>query len=461
MLVPKPGLFNFKKPQAASEVEHAPAPTKDLSFAEKVLARLGLVSATEAADPNEPEAVRIRQTMHQAGYLAAGRHEGAAHGLSVNLTRILSNLHEQFDGSNQEQEAARKQKQAEINTVEAEISFRHEERATLERRIENKQKEITTLKDEIHTLRSRPEDMHLPEPSRLTLWISGLILGLLTVYLFVFYSSAIYSAFYKEFSAEDNKVVRAIFDAQAIPNALKDGLTELLMIVTLPAAFLGLGYLIHKFLEQKHWTKYLKVGALLVVTFIFDAILAYDISEKIYELNRQTSITTNEAKYSIAIAVTEMPVWTILFAGFVVYVIWGFIFDFFVESNRLNNKVAVAITERQEKIDEMKAETASWETAIDKVKEAVLALQTRKNQLEAQLLGVIIPAREWQSYLSEFAGGWLEWMAGVPLSPAKQNDCKTTLDEFVKRHLGDESILSYRATNLNNLPLQGRNVSAN
>jgi hypothetical protein len=459
MLEPRPGLFNFRAPATdgnGSATTSAP-PDSGASFADKVLAKLGLVSQADATstDTDVSEPVKFRQTMNQAGYLAAGHHNGTPNGLEVNLTRILSNLHEEFDQNHKEQETARKQKQAEINTVDTEIAYRQDERETFEKRIEKRKAEIGELKQEIHTLRSSPEDMHLPEPSRLTLWISGIILAMLTIYLFVFYSSAIYSAFYKEFKPEDGVVVRAIFDSQAIPNALKDGFTELVMMVTLPAAFLGLGYLIHKFLEEKHWVKYLKVLALLLTTFVFDGILAYEISEKIYDLKRLNDFNSKLPPYDLSIAVSDIKVWMILFAGFVVYIIWGFVFDYFIESSRLNNKVASAISERQEKIAEAEKEVAGWEAQIVKLKEAIRDLTSQRHRLEAQLLGVLIPAREWASYLMEYCGGWLKWMAGAGVSLNKQNQCKATLDQFVERHLGQETVLSYRASGLGQLPLDG------
>ena len=56
----------------------------------------------------------------------------------------------------------------------------------------------------------------------------------------MFYSSAAYSAFFKDFTPDDTKITQAIFDSQAIGKALADGITELIFILAIPAVFYSL-----------------------------------------------------------------------------------------------------------------------------------------------------------------------------------------------------------------------------
>lgn len=461
MALPKPGLFKLKptsEPIPSKEDFTTEPLGRDASFADRVLKKLGLVSSAAdnlaAENYNDPDSVRIQRTMRQAGFRAAGQHNGTTHGLEVNLTRILANLHEQFDQNDRQQETQRKQKQGEINAVSTEIEYRQDERATLEAKQENTKQKIADLKHEIHLLRTSPEDMHLQEPSRLALWISGIILALLTVYLFVFYSSAIYSAVFKSFKADENVVTQAIFDAQAVAKAYQEGFFELLMIITLPSAFLGLGYILHHLQKNTQKGKALKMAAIVSITFIFDLILAYGISKKIYDLQKLASFK-DIPDYTLSKAIMDVDFWTIIFAGFVVYIIWGLLFDFFMESHRQSNKVGAAITERQKQIQEKEGECTTLEEQVTKVKETVKNLISQRHQLEAQLMGVIIPAREWANYLMEFCDGWLSWMTGADMSHYKQNQCKDTLDQFIERHLGQNTVLSYRSSEIDGLGMQG------
>ena len=63
---------------------------------------------------------------------------------------------------------------------------------------------------------------------------------------------------------------------------------------------------------------------LFVVTFLFDAILAYLIDEKIYNLNKRFE----DPEFSLGYAIQDPSFWVIIFAGFVSYIIWGLVFDF-------------------------------------------------------------------------------------------------------------------------------------
>ncbi|MCR5886678.1 hypothetical protein LRS06_02585 [Hymenobacter sp. J193] len=460
MTLLKPGLFNLKPTPEPIAAESPALETlgRDASFADRVLKKLGLVSSAadnlESENYADPDSVRIQRTMRQAGFRAAGQHNGTTHGLEVNLTRILANLHEQFDQNDRQQETQRKQKQGEINAVSTEIEYRQDERATLDNKLDGTKQKITDIKHEIHLLRTSPEDMHLQEPSRLALWISGTILAFLTVYLFVFYSSAIYSAFFKSFGADDQAVSRAIFDGQAFIKAWQDGFMEVLLMLTLPSAFLGLGYILHQFQKSNSQVKWLKIGGIILVTFIFDYVLAYGISKKIYDLNKAASFK-DMPDYTMGMAIVDVDFWTIIFAGFVVYLIWGLLFDFFMEAHRLSNKVDAAITERQKQIQEKETECITLEEQIGKVKEIIKNLIAQRHQLEAQLMGVIIPAREWANYLMEFCDGWLSWMTGADMSHYKQNQCKATLDQFIERHLGQNTVLSYRSSEIDGLGMQG------
>lgn len=68
---------------------------------------------------------------------------------------------------------------------------------------------------------------------------------------------------------------------------------------------LGLGYLIHMYGENKTKLNYFKVGVLFLTTFVFDVILAYQIEEKIYNLNK----TFDSPPFDLSIAFTKIQFW--------------------------------------------------------------------------------------------------------------------------------------------------------
>lgn len=234
---------------------------------------------------------------------------------------------------------------------------------------------------------------------------------LLTIYLFVFYSSASYSALFKNFTPDETVVAKAIFDAQAITKALKDGLSELILILTIPAVFLGLGYLIHKFQETKNYTKFIKITALLIITFIFDVIIAYEITEKIYDIKRNEIFENIPPPYSFKLAFSNTSFWLIIFAGFIVYLVWGFVFDFVMDSYSKLDHVKVHIKIKQEQIETLEKEIQSHEGKIAELRSNIKKNTTEIGRLKDIIEGTIVQPKEMSEALSQFMVGWYSWLS--------------------------------------------------
>ena len=81
-----------------------------------------------------------------------------------------------------------------------------------------------------------------------------------------------------------DNVMNAMFDANALSNAANAGMAELGFVLSAPVIFLGLGFGLHFFAMQKGAQKYIKMGAILLVTFMFDCILAYLIGKQLHNL---------------------------------------------------------------------------------------------------------------------------------------------------------------------------------
>ena len=94
---------------------------------------------------------------------------------------------------------------------------------------------------------------------------------------------------------------------------------------------------------------YIKITALFIITFIFDAILAYLIEMKIYEFNK----TPDSPEFDLSIAINKVEFWGIIFAGFVVYIIWGLVFDFIMKEYDNIDKIKAFIRAKREAIENL------------------------------------------------------------------------------------------------------------
>ena len=283
---------------------------------------------------------------------------------------------------------------------------------------------------EIDSIRQNPSKITGDSTVKLGFWIGAIIIGFLTIYLFIFYSSAAYSAFFKNFTADDTNIVNSIFDAQAIGKAFSDGFTELILILTIPAVFLGLGFLIHKFSEQKGIGKHFKIAGLIITTFIFDFIIAYEIVEKIYNIKKEGSFK-EMPDMTIGMSIQQPNFWLIIFAGFVVYIIWGLVFDLVMKEHEKLDKIKYALKSIEKKIADYKIECKQVKQKIQEYETNINSNNGEIDKLKIDLQGVVIFFNDVREGLNFYFSGWVNYMKGAGMDLSIIDDCKNIKEGFI------------------------------
>lgn len=368
------------------------------------------------------------------GFVQAGMMKGRTEGLKVCLDSVLQTHMAEEARSKSMQEERRKPFRAALqdllasgDSLKAQIQMYENDL------IPAKKTRIEDLKKEIIDIRKNPEHYTGVHVGKAGFVIGVSILALLSIYLFIFYSSASYSAFFKEFKPDDIIITRAIFDANAISNSLKDGITELIFLLTIPFVFIGLGYLIHKFQEGKGFAKYAKIAALLIITFLFDSIIAYEITEKIYNIKRDNDLTGNLPDFTVGLAFRSVAFWLVIFAGFVVYLIWGFVFDFVMEAHSKLDIVKVNIKTKREQIQSIEQEINQYESKITELRIAREKNNGEVNKLRHIIEGTIIQPKAAKEALSQFMVGWYNWLSeGREYNRSEHNKI---YEDFVAAHI--------------------------
>lgn len=371
---------------------------------------------------NEPVNEETRKrTYHEAGFRDSSRNHGGFRALSICLNAIYAKF------QNEEREYVEKQRQIkepyynEQRSKESEIkglyvSQENKEKqiTNLEEKIEDQHLKIEKLKFEINDLPQNPMLYHVDaeKGASTKFWIGIFLLVPISLYLFTFYISTSYSAFFKEFDI-NNGIMQNVLDPGAFNKAWADGLLEGSFVTLIPFVFLGLGYLIHMFGENKKIGNYLKIVLLFVITFVFDAILAYQIEEKLYELNK----TFDSPPFNLKIAFSEVQFWGIIFAGFVVYIIWGLVFDFIMKEHKERDKIKTEQTKRlndikihEEKVNGLEKQKDILNIELSAIKELIAKAKARIEELQKIIDGVIIPTKEYALYSSEYMQGWITYI---------------------------------------------------
>jgi peptidoglycan hydrolase CwlO-like protein len=321
-----------------------------------------------------------------------------------------------------------------MRTLESKISSEKE-------KLTHEENKIEKLNDEIVDIIENPQKITGDTFVKASFWIGLVIIVFLTIYLFVFYTSAAYSAFFKNFTADDTAVVKSIFDAQAISNALYDGFTELIFIIAIPAVFLGLGFLMYKFSEGKGVGKYFKITGLVATTFIFDFIIAYEIVEKIYNIKKEGSFETMP-DMTIAMSVQQINFWLIIFAGFVVYIIWGFVFSFVMQEYEKMDKVRYAIKSKEKKLSEYKIECKEIKQKKENLETQKESYQSEINELKIQLEKYVLYFNDVREGINNYFSGWVSYMKSARMSQSDISQCTGIKDKFLDDLQNSEFIKS-------------------
>ncbi|MDE6049585.1 MAG: hypothetical protein K2G09_07830, partial [Paramuribaculum sp.] len=308
----------------------------------------------------------------------------------------------------------------EISEKESQMSDAKSEKQNVELKIEHIHNRITELKQKLVEEKNKiGQDNKMDQ---LKLNIGCIILFFMTIYLFVFYSSTFYSAFFKTFGADNISIGTAIFDPSAFVNAYNDGLGELILILAAPIIFMGLGFSLHFFNIQKNVHKYPKIVSIIIVTFIFDCILAYMIAEKIYVVEASMIWDQDPAPFDFGIAVVDIKFWAVIFCGFVTYIIWGIVFDMTMTAYEDLNLNRTSIEQIELKISENNDILSNQRERLNTINSNINKLEISISNLSAKLQSkIIFDPNIIKNSLTQFFQGWTTILGALGL-PVEESE---------------------------------------
>jgi hypothetical protein len=387
--------------------------------------------STEALDKKE------KISFHDQGYNMSK----SCSGNSRNLRASLDALYQSFENKCKEdlivQEKLKRPYITEQKGKKTSILNKNEELDKLKMNIKETNDEIDSLNKDCRRIRTNPEEyVDVDTKASAKFWIGISFLIPLAIYVFIFYISTSFSAFFREFDPSIS-LFQGMFDPQALSKAYDGGILELGFVLFIPFVFFALGYLIHMFQEREGIANKLKIAALFVITFIFDAILAYLIDQKLYNLNK----TFESEEFNISIAFQSVSFWLIIFAGFVSYIVWGLVFDFVMKEHADRDKIKNLLKEKREEIVEKEQKIEKLKSQIITTEEIISSIKVRVDELQSIIDGFILPVMNYKALSTDYLQGWKHYISSTPGgSEDKKNtlllDCRKVFD----KHMSDLDI---------------------
>lgn len=354
---------------------------------------------------------------------------GAHMSLAACLQRIFTSEKQAMINNIAMQEAHKASVKAEANSIDSYIQAIKGKNQLLDNQLLESNRKITECESEIAVLKANEGEVN--KQAKVKFWIGASILVILTVYLFIFYSSTFYSAFIHT----PESVSDAMFNPQAIPNAFAQGVMSGLFLCTVPIIFLGLGFGLHYISEQKGAGKYIKGGTLILVTLMFDGILAVAIAKNMYNIWAAEQWGT-VPPFIMSMAASDLNVWAVIFCGFIVYMIWAVVFDLTITAyGDLRSNESKIVRQRQI-LDTERNNAQSIKNEIVKNNGEIQTKEVEKNNILSQLSKVAIDQNVIFNAFTEFYQGWISVLNAVQLSNNQDAECAKTYAAECRNLLG-------------------------
>lgn len=382
----------------------------------------------ESSSPGEQTVGQI--TITDSGYEESKKSNGNPHVLAEHLEHVYQGFREKCRKDEHYQRKLKEPYLVEQEKQKTELLKRNTAKEIKENEVSQLRDRTARIDAEIADVKANPEKyiVDADKKPKAKFYMGLIVLLPITIYLLVFYISASYSAFFKDFST--SKLSAAIFDAQAFSSALNDGWLEAVFVSTIPFTFMGLGYLVHMF-QHEGRKGIFKIIGLYIVTFVFDSILAYQIENKIYDFNR----TLDSKDFNLSIAFTEVRFWGIIFAGFVVYIIWGLVFDFVMKEYENLDRINAFIKVKKDEKNTIEKSIRGIEEQVNQIRGEIAQITGKISELQSTIDSFLFTNRDYRLHHQSFLVGWLRAIMELHL-PKEERDLLTEqCREESRKHL--------------------------
>lgn len=382
------------------------------------------------AQPVDANSKQDGETYHNWGLRICSSNQASQQVLKVFLLRVYNTIRADILANVALQNQWKQQIQNNITSLNNQNVQLQGQIDTLNNNITSDNQQIEQHNQDI--TRIKQEGYKTNKDAKIKLVIGLCVLVPLTFYLFLFYSSTFYSAFFS--NAESmSSVMTAMFDGQALSKAWNDGVMEFCFVLSAPVIFLGLGFILHYFSVQKNKAKYLKMGAVITITFVFDCILAFSIGKMLHEMSIITGATPIGTAFGVAEAVVDSNFWAVIFCGFIVYIIWGVVFDMIMTAYDQLDLNKIEIQQRQSQIKTLKEQIQSAQQKIPSLQANIQENDNNVANLQQQLLqGGIINKDAILQEMTNFQTGWMQGMTILGKNTTQQDAANGVFAETIK-----------------------------
>lgn len=371
-------------------------------------------------------------TYRKSGFRDAGKCDGEPRVFKVSLSRFYHRLMEKASKNSERDQETKQNSERDINICEKQINAYNEKINNIkEENIPAINRDIDSLKEEIRDIKENPSKYSDKARDSFKYYSYIVLLGGLFLFLIIFYSSVIYSAFFRSITNAKETIYNSVFYTNVYHEASRS-FEMLLMVILGPFVFVALGMILHSMFKNwinpglKH-----KVGliAVLIITFLFDSLLAFHIAKKLHDAAAINSFD-RLPDFKIADAAADPNFWLVIFFGFIVYLIFSGVLMLFDTERNTGLIIERLIKSKEEKLSEQYAKDSS-------AKNEISDYENKIHQLKLEIAGINSPGgriyyspHELKRIVSDYTLGWMQYLCLGKFNEDAVKIVESTLEQF-------------------------------
>ena len=381
------------------------------------------------------EKVERVKSFKDFGFKRAGQNLGNSLSLKAHLNWIRDGhfVDETFNGN--EEHLLRQQAENKILAKDEEKEkIEGDKKTAIEVNKPSIERKIKDLNDEIQKTTIELKDKTLQtgyEPIRYWSYVSLTIL--LTAYLIFFYSSSIYSAFFrnpesmlKNAGSDISMLLDSIFD----PKGIFTLSTALIFSYLGSFIFFAIGMAPHAILNGDGNFKKTKAAIIIFMAFLADSALAFKIDKGLHDLKIMAGFTDNDWHFY-----TSIIFYLVFLFGFAAYLVWGYMFEMMLKEKTKKspkNKAKIIIDGLKEEISHLRIELSNLETRIIELETQLKAIISKIEQLKKELEKRLQNPDALSQNLTSFYIGWQLYLINTTEFNNEKDLCEQTFNDFIQ-----------------------------
>ncbi len=370
-----------------------------------------------------------KHNYQKQGFRDAASVGGKIEAFYISLQKFFTNLMIQAEKNEELNNAKKHEAETALKKIEAEISV-HQKAIELIKtgKLEENRARQHEVEEELRKLKQNPDQYIEKEKDPLKYWIYLFVVIFLALFLHIFYSSVIYSAFFREIRPESITRFNSIFFPNVYGTALEISLETLLFVLVGPWIFLALGFLIHTYRDYKGKEK-IKYYGLIIFTFVIDSLLAFHISKKMSDIERLNSFQEKKV-FTVFDALVDPNFWFVIAFGFFVYLIFGFVLNLFFNERNIRHKYERMIAEKEGHLASLKASETALLNEIERLDGLINDLRLQAAALQNPQDKVYFSPNKLKNVISKYGIGWIQYLENGQYNDEDIISIQNTIEKF-------------------------------